>query len=109
MKEERVVTENGGLEEMWGFLDNSDEEVSDGWGGSQEKDDPNEEEGTMNGAHLAVVQGEADRDVTLHGHTRQDEWGGAGGEDSRHDLRKMVQWSYNLSLSFCLNVGICFL
>lgn len=86
-KEEGVVAEDGGAERSRRFVDDSDEEVRDGRSGSEDEDDANEKEGARDGAYLAVVQGEADGDVALHGHAGQDERGGAGGEDGRHDLR----------------------
>lgn len=86
-EEERVVAKNGGVEETQRLIDDGDEEVGDGRRGGEDEDDADEEEGARDGAHLAVVQGEADGDVTLHRHTGQDERGGAGGEDRCHDLR----------------------
>lgn len=87
-EEERVVAKDGGVEETQRLVDDGDEEVGDGRGGGEDEDDTDEEEGARDGAHLAVVQGEADGDVALHRHAGQDEGGGAGGEDRCHDLRE---------------------
>lgn len=86
-EEERLVAKNGGVEETQRLVDDGDEEVGDGRRGGEDENDADEEEGARDGAQLAVVQGEADGDVTLHRHTGQDERGGAGGEDRCHDLR----------------------
>lgn len=90
-KEERVVAEDGGVEESWRLLEDGDEQVCDGRRGGEGEDDADEEEGAGDGAHVAVVQGEADGDVALHGHAGQDEGGGACGEDRCHDLRE-AEW-----------------
>lgn len=86
-----MVTKNSGVEEAWRLLDDGDEEVGDGRGGGEDVDDTDEEGGAGDRAHLIVVKGVADGDVALHSHAGQDEGGGAGGEDGRHDLR-VEQW-----------------
>lgn len=83
-----MITKNGGLEETWRFLDNSDDEVCDGWRDGEEEDGTDEEYGTWDSAHVAVVQWKADRDVSLHSHTSQGERGGARGDNCCHDLRE---------------------
>lgn len=90
-KQERVVAENGGVEESLRRVDDGDEEVGDGRRGGEDEDGADEEEGARDGAHLAVVQGGADGDVALHRHAGQDERGGAGGEHRSHDLRKFTE------------------
>lgn len=87
-EEQRVVAEDGGVEEAGRLMDQSDQEVGEGRRGGEDEDDPDQEEGARDGAHLAVVQREADGDVALHRHAGQDQGGGAGGEDRRHDLRR---------------------
>ncbi len=82
-----MVAKNGGMEETRRLVDDGDEKVRDGRGSGEDEDDTDEEEGTRDGAHLAVVQGEADGDVALHRHASQDERGGTGGDDRCHNLR----------------------
>lgn len=89
-----MVAKNGSLEEIWRLLDNGDEEVCDRWRDDEKEDDADEEEGARDGAHLAIVQGEADRGVALHGHAGQDERGGACGENGCHDLREAKRWCW---------------
>lgn len=86
-EQKAVVTEDGGLEDTRGLFDDGDEQVCDGRSGGEDEDDTDEEEGAADGAHLAVVQREADGDEALQSHAGQDERGGAGGEDRRHHLR----------------------
>lgn len=94
-----MVAENGGSEETQRLVDEGDEEVGCGRGGGEDEDDADKEEGARDCAHLAVVQREADGDVALHCHAGQDERGGAGGEDRRHDLREAQRWKKNSGLS----------
>lgn len=86
-EQEAVVTKHRGLEETRGLLDDGDEEVRGRRRGGEDEDGADEEEGAADGAHLAVVQREADGDEALQSHAGQDERGGAGGEDRRHHLR----------------------
>lgn len=86
-KDKRVVTKNIPVEETNRLVDDGDEKVRDGWSSGEDEDDTDEDEGARDSAHLAVVQGEADRDVALHGHAGQDERGGTGGEDCCHNLK----------------------
>ena len=87
-EQQRVVAEHGRVEELWRLLGQGDEEVGERGGGREEEDDPDEDEGAAHGADVAVVHGVADGEVALHGHARQDERGGAGGEHRRHHLHR---------------------
>lgn len=87
-EEQRVVTENGALEEGRGLCEGADEEVCGRGGGREDEDDADEEERAAHRARLAVVEGKADGDEALHGHAGEDERGGAGGEHRRHDLTR---------------------
>lgn len=89
-----MVAKNCSLEEIWRLFYDGDEEVCDRWRGGEEEDDTDEEEGARDGAHLTVVQGEADRDVALHGHAGQNERGGARGENGCRDLREAKRWCW---------------
>lgn len=54
-EDNRVVTENDPVEETRRLFERDDEEVSDWRDGSQDKDDPDKEEGAGHRAHVAVV------------------------------------------------------
>lgn len=86
-EEQRVVAEDGGVEEGKRLVDDGDEQVCEGGRGGEDEDDEDEEEGAWDGAHVDVVHREADGEVTLQRHAGQDERRGAGGEDRRHYLR----------------------
>lgn len=78
-EEQRVVAENGRLEEGGGLFGQAYEEVGEGGRSTQDQNDPRQPEGALDGAHVTIVQGEADGDVTLDGHAGKDEGGGARG------------------------------
>lgn len=90
-EEEGVVAEDAAAEEGGGLVDHGDEQIGDGRGDGEQQDAADQQEGAGGGAHLAVVQREADGDVTLQRHAGQDERGGAGGEHGHQDLRERQQ------------------
>lgn len=92
-EEQRVVAENAAVEEGGGLVHDGDEQIGDGWRDGEQQDAADQQEGAGDGAHLAVVQREADGDVALHRHAGQDQRGGAGGEHRRHDLKERQQSS----------------
>lgn len=83
-----MVAKNGALEEIWRLPDDGYEEVCDRWCDDKEEDGADKEKRARDCAHLAVVQGEADSNVALHGHASEDERGGARGGNGCHDLRE---------------------
>lgn len=99
-EEERVVAKDAAVEESGGLVNDGDEQIRDGRRDGKQQDVADQQEGAGGGAHLAVVQREADGDVALHRHARQDERGGAGGEHGHHDLKERQQRSIR-SVAWC--------
>lgn len=54
-EEQRVVAEDGGVEEAQGLVDHGDEEVGERRHGGEDEDGADQEEDARDGAHLAVV------------------------------------------------------
>ena len=87
-KEKRLVAKDRDVEESGGLFGQGDEEVRQGYNRRQSEGEEDEDYGSRHGAHVSVVQWEADGDVTLQGHACQDEGGGASSQHGCHHLER---------------------